>query len=56
MGLRDGIGIAVGPLLGMHELTVHDGVRTLFVQLLMGIVIGDGVGLGIELVELVPDE
>jgi hypothetical protein len=53
--LLGGALIAVGPLLGLHELTIYDAARVLFVQLLIGIVIGDGVGLGIELVEGMPD-
>ena len=64
-GFRFGKFLLVGPLLGgvllsvtpirdFHALILYDAVRPMLVQLFMGVVIGDGVGLGLELAELIP--
>jgi len=64
-GFRFGKFLLVGPLLGgallavapirdFYSLIPYDAVRPLLVQLFMGVVIGDGVGLGVELAELTP--
>lgn len=51
--LLGGVLIAVAPIAVFHELILFDAVRPLLLQLFMGVVVGDGVGLGIELAELV---
>lgn len=62
-GLRFGKFLIVGPLVGgaylavapiteLRDMTVFNAVYLLLFQLALGIVIGEGVGLGVELVEL----
>jgi hypothetical protein len=62
-GLRFGKFLIVGPLLGgaflavaplsqLDQLTVYNAVHPLLYQGALGIVVGEGVGLGVELVEL----
>lgn len=52
--LVGGAMMAVAPIGSYRELIPFDTVRPLLLQLFMGIVIGDGVGLGLELAELIP--
>ncbi len=52
--LLGGVLLAVAPITEFHDLILFDAVRPLLLQLFMGVVVGDGVGLGIELAELVP--
>ena len=52
--LLGGVFLAVAPLAEFHDLLLFDAVRPLLIQLLLGIIIGDGVGLGVELAELLP--
>lgn len=64
-GLRFGKFLVMGPLLGgiyfavtpiarFGDLTPTGAADTLLFQLFLGLVIGDGVGLGLELAELLP--
>jgi hypothetical protein len=50
--LLGGVCLAVAPLSQLHALNMYDSFDPLMVQLFMGIVIGDGAGLGVELAEL----
>ena len=47
--LLGGVYLAVIPLMEFHALTTTDAVRTLLSYIFLGVVIGDGVGLGVEL-------
>jgi len=51
--LLGGVYLAATPLAQFHSLTGPDAVRTLMQFALVGVVIGDGAGLGVELVDLV---
>lgn len=64
-GLRFGKFLIVGPLLGgvylalapvteLRDMTMFNAVRPMLFQLALGVVIGEGVGLGVELAELLP--
>ena len=52
--LLGGVLLAIGPIVGYHDLIAFDAVRPLLLQTFLGVVVGDGVGLGIELGELIP--
>jgi hypothetical protein len=52
--LLGGVALAVAPIGHYEDLIVFDSLRPLLLQLFMGVVVGDGVGLGIELAELIP--
>jgi hypothetical protein len=65
VGVRFGKFLIVGPLLGgaclavapftmYSEIAFHDSLRPLMLQLFLGVVVGDGIGLGVELAELLP--
>jgi len=51
--LLGGVYLAATPLAQFHGLTGTGAVRTLMQFVLIGVVIGDGAGLGVELVDLV---
>ena len=50
--LLGGVCLAVAPLSQFHALSAYDSFDPLMVQLFLGIVIGDGAGLGVELADL----
>ncbi len=50
--LFGGLLAAVSPLLAWDSIGIANGVRTVLFYCFVGIVIGDGVGLGLELAEL----
>jgi hypothetical protein len=52
--LLGGVALAVAPIGHYEELIVLDSLRPLLLQLFIGVVVGDGVGLGVELAELIP--
>jgi hypothetical protein len=52
--LLGGVLLAIGPIVEYHDLIAFDAVRPLLLQTFLGVVVGDGVGLGIELGELIP--
>lgn len=47
-----GLFVALTPMVEFHTLTSNGASRMLMLQALIGVLIGDGVGLGVELVEL----
>lgn len=51
--LLGGVFFAITPLAQFHTLTATGSMRTLLFNVLVGLVIGNGVGFGIELAELV---
>jgi len=64
-GVRFGKFLIVGPLLGgvclalapvsqFHALSMYDSFSPMMIQLFVGIVVGDGAGLGVELADLLP--
>jgi hypothetical protein len=52
--LLGGIYFAISPLAQWGEMTGSGGYAQLFLNLYLGVIIGDGVALGIELIELLP--
>jgi len=52
--LLGGVCLAVAPLSHYHALSVYDSFGPLMIQLFVGIVVGDGAGLGVELADLLP--
>jgi hypothetical protein len=50
--LIGGIYLALTPITEFHALTSDDVTRTLMLRFLVGMILGDGAGLGVELVEL----
>lgn len=50
--LLGGVCLATAPLSQFHALNMYDSFDPLMVQLFIGIVIGDGAGLGVELIDL----
>jgi hypothetical protein len=52
--LVGGVLLAVAPLAEFHELNVFNAARHLVSQFWLGVLVGDGVGLGVELAELTP--
>jgi len=52
--LAGGVLLAVAPILDAHALIPLDAVRPLLQRLFLGVVAGDGAGLGVELAELLP--
>ena len=52
--LLGGVLLAIGPIAQYNTLIPFDAVRPLLLQMFLGVVVGDGVGLGIELGELIP--
>jgi hypothetical protein len=50
--LLGGVCLAVAPLSQFDSLSVYDSFDPLMIQLLAGIVVGDGAGLGVELATL----
>ena len=51
--LLGGIYLAAAPVTFLQGISPHSVMRSLLLTFFLGIVIGDGVGLGVELVELV---
>ena len=47
-----GLFVALTPMVEFHTLTSNGASRMLMLQVLIGLLIGDGVGLGVELAEL----
>jgi hypothetical protein len=50
--LLGGIYVALVPLVQFYTLTSNEVVRALMIHLLLGLIIGDGAGLGVEIAEL----
>jgi hypothetical protein len=50
--LLGGINVALLPLVQFHTLTSNDVIRAVLIQLLLGLIIGDGAGFGVEMAEL----
>lgn len=50
--LVGGVYLALAPLIEFHTLTANGVMWTLVEHVLLGVVIGDGVGLGVEVAEL----
>jgi hypothetical protein len=50
--LVGGVYLALTPLVEFHALTANGVMRILMEHVLLGVVIGDGVGLGVEVAEL----
>jgi hypothetical protein len=52
--LLGGIYLALAPMVEFHTLTSNGVVRALALQVLVGLLIGDGAALGVEVAELPP--
>ena len=52
--LLGGVLMAVAPIVELTAMIPFDTVRPLLLQLFLGVVIGDGVGLGLEVAEMLP--
>jgi hypothetical protein len=52
--LLGGVCLAVSPISQFHAMSVYDAFSPMMIQLFVGIVVGDGAGLGVELAELLP--
>jgi hypothetical protein len=52
--LLGGVLLAVAPIVELGSMIPFDAVRPLLLQLFLGVVVGDGAGLGLELAELLP--
>lgn len=52
--LLGGLLLALAPIVEFDSLIAFDAVRPLLLQLFVGVVVGDGLGLGLELAELIP--
>jgi hypothetical protein len=52
--LLGGIYFAISPLAQWGQMAGTEGYAQLFLNLYLGVIIGDGVGLGVELIELLP--
>jgi len=50
--LVGGLYLALTPITEFHTLTSDDVTRTLLLRFLLGLILGDGAGLGVELAEL----
>lgn len=50
--LIGGLFLALTPITDFHTLTSDDVTRTLMLRFLLGLILGDGAGLGVELAEL----
>jgi hypothetical protein len=50
--LLAGVYLAVLPMTTFHSLTADGALREVMLRLLLGLIVGDGVGLGVELAEL----
>jgi hypothetical protein len=50
--LMGGLYLALTPMVEFYDLTTNGVLRTLMSRVLMGLLIGDGVGFGVEVVEL----
>jgi len=50
--LTGGLFLAAAPLIEFHDLTSAGATRTLLQYILLGVVVGDGVGLGVEIADL----
>jgi len=50
--LIGGIYLALTPITDFHTLTSDDVTRTLMLRFLVGMILGDGAGLGVELADL----
>lgn len=52
--LLGGVYLAVAPISEISQMTPFDSIRPILLQVFVGVVIGDGVGLGVEIAELIP--
>jgi hypothetical protein len=50
--LLAGVYLAIAPLAEFSTMTISDSLRTLLLYLFVGLIIGEGVGLGVEVAEL----
>ena len=50
--LIGGLYLALTPITDFHTLTSDDVIRTLLLRFLVGMILGDGAGLGVELADL----